>query len=200
MVSVEGCWDKRIQDLQTEERKLRSRRLNNSEQKSLRLYSWRFHEYSHEGARVWSSGGFSRMPEELDTGLIPRSSGQGTYSSGAEGAQAARAAWGGGGYKAARGAVREQGRSKTGTASLPHVKLAPMRAPGATGERQEHLDAVIPFAGAGQRRRLFRGLDILTIKWAGRPLQKYLMTMEWIRSLAEAQEITAGRPGRKCHV
>ena len=41
-----------------------------------------------------------------------------------------------------------------------------MSAPGPTGERQEHLDAIVSFAGAGQRRRLFRGLDILTIKWA----------------------------------
>ena len=41
-----------------------------------------------------------------------------------------------------------------------------MSALGPTGERQEHLDASVSFAGAGQRRRLFRGLDILTIKWA----------------------------------
>ena len=37
--------------------------------------------------------------------------------------------------------MREQGRSKTGIASLPHVKLSPMSAPGPTGDRQEHLDA-----------------------------------------------------------
>ena len=41
-----------------------------------------------------------------------------------------------------------------------------MSAPGPTGERQEPLDAIITFAGAGQRRRLFRVLDILTVKWA----------------------------------
>ena len=58
--------------------------------------------------------------------------------------------------------MREQGRRKTGVASLPHIKLAPMNAPGPIGERQEHLDAIISFAGVGQRRRLFRGLDILT--------------------------------------
>ena len=110
--------------------------------------------------------GLAECPKNWTTALIPRSSGQGTHPSGAEGAQAARAAWGGGGDKAGRGAMREQGRSKTGTASLPHVKLAPMSAPGPTGERQEHLDAVISFAGAGQRRRLFRGLDNVTIKWA----------------------------------
>ena len=45
-----------------------------------------------------------------------------------------------------------------------------MSAPGPTGERQEHLDAVISFAGAGQRRRLLRRLDTLIIKWAIRDL------------------------------
>ena len=108
--------------------------------------------------------------------------------------------------------MREQGRSKTGIASLPHVKLAPMSAPGPTGERQEHSDAIICFAGAGQRRRLFRRLDIIMIKWAIRDLPQecrfFLNTQlmflkekdsttklfdddEWIRSLTEAQEITA---------
>ena len=62
--------------------------------------------------------------------------------------------------------MREQGRSRTGIASLPYVKLSPMSAPGPTGERQAHLDAILSFAGANQRRRLFRSLDILTIKWA----------------------------------
>ena len=104
--------------------------------------------------------GFCRLPQELD--YSPDS----TDSSSAECAKAARIAWGGGRYKLARSAIREQGRSKTGVASLIHVKLSPMSAPGPTGERQEHLDAVVSFAGAGQRRRLFRGLDILTIKWA----------------------------------
>ena len=32
--------------------------------------------------------------------------------------------------------------------------------------RQEHLDAVVSVAGTGQRRRLLRSLDIITIKWA----------------------------------
>ena len=58
--------------------------------------------------------------------------------------------------------MREQGRSKAGIASLHHVKLAPMSAPGRSGERQEHLDAIIAFAGAGQRR-LFTFLDTLTV-------------------------------------
>ena len=46
-----------------------------------------------------------------------------------------------------RGAMREQGRSKTGIPSIPHVKLEPMSAPGPTGERQEHLDAIVSFTG-----------------------------------------------------
>ena len=62
--------------------------------------------------------------------------------------------------------TREQGWSKTGIALLPHVKPAPMSAAGPSGEPQEHLYAIIAFAGPGQRRRLFRILDILKIKWA----------------------------------
>ena len=41
-----------------------------------------------------------------------------------------------------------------------------MSTPSPTGERQEHLDAIISFAGAGQERRLFRFLDILSVKLA----------------------------------
>ena len=69
-------------------------------------------------------------------------------------------AWSGG-----RRAMREQGRSSTGTASLPRQSVA-YECTGAAGERQEHLDAIISVAGAGQRIRLFRGLHILSIKWA----------------------------------
>ena len=108
--------------------------------------------------------------------------------------------------------MREQGR-KTGIASQRHVKLAPMRAPGPTGQRQEPMDSVISFVGAGQGKRLFRGLDIVTIKWAiGDPPEEcqflfntqlmFLKTEkdpttklfgddERIRSLTEAQEILA---------
>ena len=88
-----------------------------------------------------------------------------------------------------------------------------MSAPGHTGERQEHLDAITAFAGAGQRRLLFRILDILTVKWATRdvleecrflldtqlmflksekdPTTKIFDGDEWIRSLTEPQAITA---------
>ena len=100
------------------------------------------------------------------TALIPQRSGIGTHPTSAECVEAARIAWGGGRYKLARSAMREQGRSKTGIPSLPHVKLSPLSAPGPAGERQEHLDATVSFAGSGHRRRLFRGLNFLTIKWA----------------------------------
>ena len=143
------------------------------------------------------------------TALIPRSSGIGTHPSSAECAEAARIGWSGGRHKLAR-SVREQGRSQTGIVSL-RCKLSPMSAPGPTGERQEHLDATVSFAGVGQRRRLFRGLDILTVKWAtgdvpeeGRFLLNTQPTFlkkekdptskqfddEWIPSLTEAQEVT----------
>ena len=48
------------------------------------------------------------------TALNLRSSGSGTRPTSTERAEAARVAWGGGRHKAARGARREQGRSKTG--------------------------------------------------------------------------------------
>ena len=110
----------------------------------------------------------------------------------------------------------EQGRSRTGIASLLHVKLSPMSAPCPTGEQQEHLDAIVSFEGAGQRRRLFWGLDILTIKWAAGdlpeecrfllntqlmflkkerdPTSKHFDDDEWIRTLEEAQEVAADIP------
>ena len=112
--------------------------------------------------------------------------------------------------------MREQGRSKTGIASLHHVKLSPMSPPDPTGERQEHLGAIVSFAGAGQRRRLFRGPDILTIKWATGdlpeecrillntqlmflkkekdPTTKQFDDDEWIRLLTEAREVTTDIP------
>ena len=45
----------------------------------------------------------------------------------------------------------EQGRIKTVIALVLLVKLAPMSAPRPSGDRQEHRDATIAFAGAGQR-------------------------------------------------
>ena len=111
--------------------------------------------------------------------------------------------------------MREQGRTRTGVASLPHVKLSPVSAPGPAGEWQEHLDAVVSFAGGCQRRRLFRELTF-TIIWATGDLpeecrfllntqsmflkkkkdgtSKQLDDDEWIRSLTDAQEVTTDAP------
>jgi hypothetical protein len=99
--------------------------------------------------------------------LIPRSSDATiAHPDHAAIAAARMQAWGKGDANAAKAAMREVGRNKTGQASLPHVRLAPLSAPGPTGDRQEHLDAVVDLAGAGQRRRLFRALDQLTVRWA----------------------------------
>ena len=108
--------------------------------------------------------------------------------------------------------MREQGRSKTGIPSLLHVKLSPTGAPGPTGERREHLGAIVSFTGAGQCGRLFWELDTLTTKLATGDLPedcRFLLNIqlmflmkekdptskqfddEWIRSLREAQEVTA---------
>jgi len=75
-------------------------------------------------------------------------------------------AWGGGNFQRAKAAMCEVGRERTSMAGIPYVKLAPLSAPGPTGDRQEHLDAIIDFAGAAHRRRLFRTLDKLTVRWA----------------------------------
>ena len=132
------------------------------------------------------------------TALVPRSSGIGTHPSSAECAEAARIAWGGGRYKKARSATREQGRTRTGIASLPHVKLSPMSGPGPTGERQEHLDAIVSFAGARQATgdfpeecRFLLDTQLMFLKKEKDPTSKLLDDDDWIRSLTEAQEITA---------
>ena len=59
--------------------------------------------------------------------LIPRSPGTGTHPTRVECAEAAQIAWGGGRYKAVRSAMREQGWTRTGIASLPNAKLCGRR-------------------------------------------------------------------------
>ena len=53
------------------------------------------------------------------------------------------------------GAERQEGASSKQNRHrfVPHIKLSPMSAPGPIGERQEHLDAIVSFAGAGQTSR-----------------------------------------------
>ena len=123
------------------------------------------------------------------------------------------------GWRALRtGAERDEG---AGTEQNRHRFAAPRQSgthecARPTGERQEHLDAIISFTVAGQRRRLFRGLDIFNNKWGigdlpeeGRfllntqlmflkkekdPTTKLFDDDDWIRSLTEAQEISADIP------
>ena len=161
-------------------------------------------QQSHEMTRGRSSSGHDRTQETLD------------HSTDVERAQAARTACSAGRYKEAHNAMREKGRSKTGIASHLHVKLAPMSAPGPSGERQEYLDAITAFVSAGQRRRLFRIPDILTVKWATgdlpeecrflRKTQPVFLKSEkdsttkmfddggWISCLTEAQAATGDIP------
>ena len=99
--------------------------------------------------------------------LFPRSCLPGAAHPSEEERTSARSkAWGNGDAQAAKAAMCDVGPQKKGFASLPHVRLMPMSAPGPTGDRQEHLDAVVDNAGAGQRRRLFRAIDELTVKSA----------------------------------
>ena len=99
----------------------------------------RLHQQSHSGICQRCCAGFSGLPQKLDHSPHSTELGHWTSSHQCGCAEAARIAWGGNRYKLARSAMREQGRSKTGFPSLPHVKLSPMSAPGPTGERQERL-------------------------------------------------------------
>ena len=55
--------------------------------------------------------------------------------------------------------------AKQGTASLPHVTLAPISSPGPAGDNTWMFSS--PSLARLQRRRLFRVLGVLTAKWAG---------------------------------
>ena len=155
------------------------------------------------------------------TALIPRSLGNGAHPTSAEIAAAARIAWDGGRYQAARSAMREQGRSKTGVESLPNVKLAPMSALEPTGERQEHLgrnrlhrrsrpeEALVagtrhshnkwPTGDLQEECRFFLDTQLMFLKQEKGPTSKQFDDDEWIRSLTEAHE-NSGRSRRQRHV
>ena len=81
-----------------------------------------------------AAAGTAEQRKHCTAALSQRSLGRGTHPTGSGRAQAARAAWTGGRYKEPRRTMREQGRGKTGLASLPHVTLAPISAIGPTGE------------------------------------------------------------------
>ena len=84
----------------------------------------RIHQQSHEGTGWWRRAG--ALQTAAGTGPQPS-------FHGARALDLIPPAWSvlrrRGRYKLARRAMREQGRSKTGIASLPHVKLSPMSAP-----------------------------------------------------------------------
>ena len=159
-------------------------------------------QQSDERARGWRSYRFSRMSEALDHS--PVSSELWTrYTSLKRGAgSSCSAARGGGRLKTSRRAMRKQGRSKTGIATS---------APGPTGKRQEHLDAIIAFAGprtekkthpqsqVSYRRysgecRFLSHTQLMLLKKGKDPTTKIFDDDEWIRALTEAQEIAADIP------
>ena len=73
-------------------------------------------------------------------------------------AEAARIAVGGGRYKAARSAMREQEPQQNRYRVAPARQTGtPMSARGPTDERQEHMDAIVSFAGAGRAEALVSG-------------------------------------------
>lgn len=83
----------------------------------------------------------------------------------AEEVEAREIAWGEGDIRKPRKEMKEP-RRPGGIPSIPWAKLAPMSAPGPSGDRQEHSDDIMKGAGASQRRRLTRVLDELTVRWA----------------------------------
>ena len=98
--------------------------------------------------------------------LIPRSAkGDGALTSSEERRQSVALAWGEGNFRQAMAAMKESQRQNNGLASLPQVRLAPLCATGPSGERQEHIDDIVKFAGVCHRRRLFRAIDNLTVRW-----------------------------------
>ena len=99
--------------------------------------------------------------------MIPRSAREAAaLASSADIQLAERLAWGEGDVRQAKSAMREANKQREGKAMLPQVRIALMCAAGPSGERQEHLDDIVKFAGVSQRRRLFKAIDDLTIKWA----------------------------------
>ena len=131
----------------------------------------------HERARgVERLTGAAECRKHWTTALIPRSSGQGTHPSkrGASSSGLKRRQMQNQPASPCKG---KQGRSKTGNRIYsPMSGLAPMSAPGGTGERQETPGvAILAFAGAGtEKEGHLRILDIPRSQvWAaGRCFQK----------------------------
>ncbi len=105
--------------------------------------------------------------QQWTTRLIPRSEVRGDpCTREAERAAAQDCAWGKGDMRQARKEMREAGKRPGSHAGIPVVKLAPWSAPGPSGDRQEHVDDMYRGCTPGQRRRLNRVLDELTVRWA----------------------------------
>lgn len=98
--------------------------------------------------------------------LIPRSENQCARSTRSESLAASSAAWGQGNADQAKREMREAGRTPGSRAQIPWAKLAPLSAPGPSGDRQEYLDDMLNGCGARSRRRLIRARDSLTVCWA----------------------------------
>ena len=117
-----------------------------------------------EGFVGGAAQGSAGCQKSWTAALILQSSGSGTYATNAECAEAARA--GTTQSSARRGSKAAAEKHRVG----PSRQTVAYQCPGPTVEREEHLDSIVSFAGAGQWWRLFWGLDILTIIWATRDL------------------------------
>ena len=98
--------------------------------------------------------------------LIPRSEVEGgPCTQQSERDEARECAWGRGDVREARKEMKAAGKRPGSHAGIPVGKIAPWSAPGPTADRQEHFDDMMRGSTPGQRRRLNRALDDLTVRW-----------------------------------
>ena len=106
--------------------------------------------------------------------------------------------------------MREQGRNKTGIASLPHVNLLRVRAngrntwmPSSPSQEASRGDASFGCSTFSQssgrqetweERRFLVNTQLMLLKKEKDPTSKQFDDDEWIRSLTEAQEVTTDVP------
>ena len=99
--------------------------------------------------------------------LIPRSeAGARTCTQQSEAASASACTWGQGRLREARKEMRAAGKRPGGRPGIPVARLPPWRAPGPSGDRQEHLNDMLDGSSVRARKRLNRALDELTVRWA----------------------------------
>ena len=163
------------------------------------------------------AAGTAQEREQWAADLIPRSGHSapgGPFTTPDEAEAARRPAWGAGDVAAARAEMREAGRKPGSLPGIPWTHLAPLSAPGPSGDRQEHLDDCLAGAGVSHRRRLVRCLDDLTVAWATNTLPpvcrwmlntqalflvkekepscKYFNDEEWLQAVPEADVAEVG--------